>query len=190
MPLCDSFSSSPQHQGYTLTFCAPAPITATHLLKPPPTRPNMESFSFKTHPEPQSGATDPESNLKTSESVGDVSVTPPIFIYTQSAGLHSHWLSVPWLRQQEALLESSVRSRPAAFFLFFFFCLRSSFGIRLSALCECLYFTAYVYKFGFFSLSVRLKPEHPCREGTALQQGRIRSREVNNKYSALGVAYD
>lgn len=150
----------------------------------------MESCAFKTEPEAPTVAADLENDFEASEPAGDVTVTPPVFIHIQSEGLHSHWLSVLRLRLQEVLLESSVRSRTVAFFFFFFFCLRSSFGTRLSALCGCLYSTAYVYEFVFFFLSVRLKPEHPCREGTALQQGRIRSREVNNKYPALGVADD
>lgn len=81
----------------------------------------MGSFNFKTHSELQCTIADPETNLKASESVGDSSVAPPIFIYTQSLGLHSHWLSVLWLRLQEVLLESSVHSRPVGFLSFLFF---------------------------------------------------------------------
>lgn len=109
----------------------------------------MESCAFKTEPEAPTVAADLETNFEASEPAGDVTVTPPVFIYTQSEELHSHWLSVLRLRLQEVLLESSVRSRTVAFF-FFFFCLRSSFGMRLSALCGCLYSTAYVYEFVFF----------------------------------------
>lgn len=50
------------------------------------------------------------------EPARDVAVTPPVFIYTQSEGLHSHWLPVLRLRLQEVLaLESSARSRTVAF---------------------------------------------------------------------------
>lgn len=82
----------------------------------------MESCAFKTEPEAPTVAADLETNFEASEPAGDVTVTPPVFIYTQSEELHSHWLSVLRLRLQEVLLESSVRSRTVAFFFSFFAC--------------------------------------------------------------------
>lgn len=153
----------------------------------------MESHGFKTHPEPLCGTPDPETNAKASKSVGNVNVIPPIFIYTQSVGLHCHRTSVLWLRLQEVLLESlCVHARLHFFSFFLFFACAAALGFAPLHFVN-VYISLHMFIslfFSFFSLSVRLKPEHPCREDTVLQQGRIRSREVNNKYSALGVAYD